>query len=160
MPNRVFISYSSKDKNLADAICSRLEGDGIACWIAPRDIRPGVEWGAAIISGIEMCDVFLLLFTTNSGISKQVLREVDNAVNKGLTIVPVRMENIFPTGAMEYYLSAVHWLDAYSPPHEIHFEKVVAAVSRSLESKSVLEGSLPSGYSRPYSRETLSKSAV
>jgi len=32
----VFISYSSKDKTIADAVCARLEMRGIRCWIARR----------------------------------------------------------------------------------------------------------------------------
>ena len=52
MAHDVFISYSSKDKAVADAVCAGLEGRGIACWMAPRDIVPGVDWGAAIIDAI------------------------------------------------------------------------------------------------------------
>lgn len=39
----VFLSYSSKDKTTADAVVSDLEGHGIKCWYAPRDITPGQE---------------------------------------------------------------------------------------------------------------------
>src|SRR5713101_8280389 len=48
MAHDVFISYSSKDKPVADAVCAGLEGRGIRCWAAPRDILPGSDWGAAI----------------------------------------------------------------------------------------------------------------
>ena len=47
--HEVFISYSSKDKKWADAACAVLEKRRIRCWVAPRDITPGTEWGAAII---------------------------------------------------------------------------------------------------------------
>ena len=40
----VFISYSSKDKPVADAICNRLESGNLRCWYAPRDILPGADW--------------------------------------------------------------------------------------------------------------------
>jgi hypothetical protein len=53
MAHDVFISYSSKDKVVADAVCAGLEGRGIACWIAPRDLVPGVDWGAAIVDAIS-----------------------------------------------------------------------------------------------------------
>ena len=46
MAHDAFISYSSKDKTIADAVCARLEARGIRCWIAPRDVRPGAPvWG-------------------------------------------------------------------------------------------------------------------
>jgi hypothetical protein len=47
----VFLSYSSKDKTWADTACASLERHRVRCWIAPRDITPGDEWGAAIIKG-------------------------------------------------------------------------------------------------------------
>jgi hypothetical protein len=39
---------ADKDKSWADAACAVLERHLIRCWIAPRDITPGDEWGAAI----------------------------------------------------------------------------------------------------------------
>ena len=48
----VMISYAKVDKTTADAVCAKLESKGIHCWIAPRDILPGKEWGEAIIDAI------------------------------------------------------------------------------------------------------------
>jgi hypothetical protein len=45
MARDVFISYSSKDKPTADAVCATLEANGIHCWIAPREVVPGSDWG-------------------------------------------------------------------------------------------------------------------
>ena len=61
--HEVFISYSSKDKQWADAACAVLEGHRIRCWIAPRDVIPGTEWGAAIISGMDASKVMVLIFS-------------------------------------------------------------------------------------------------
>jgi len=52
MVHEVFISYSSKDKQIADAACASLEHDGISCWIAPRDIEPGRVFHNAIVDAI------------------------------------------------------------------------------------------------------------
>ena len=35
MAHDVFISYSSKDKPIADGITANLEAAGLRCWIAP-----------------------------------------------------------------------------------------------------------------------------
>jgi hypothetical protein len=40
----IFISYSSIDKEVADKVCSILEENGISCWMAPRNITPGVPF--------------------------------------------------------------------------------------------------------------------
>jgi TIR domain len=61
MSHDVFISHSSADKRAADAACALLEARGIKCWIAPRDIRPGSDWGESIITAIEQARIMLLL---------------------------------------------------------------------------------------------------
>ena len=122
MGYQVFISHSSKDKNFADAIVAKLEGRSIRCWVAPRDIPVGVEWAAAILNGIEQCQLMVIIFSQNSNNSPQVLREVERAINHRLTIIPIRIEDMLPTGSMEYYLSAVHWLDAIDMPIDMHLE--------------------------------------
>ena len=60
MSHDVFISHSSADKRAADAACGLLEARGIKCWIAPRDIRPGSDWGESIITAIEQTRIVLL----------------------------------------------------------------------------------------------------
>ncbi|MBR5932204.1 MAG: DUF5050 domain-containing protein [Lachnospiraceae bacterium] len=112
MAHDVFISYSHKDKAIADAVCARLEGDNMRCWYAPRDIVPGADWADSIIKAISSTKVMVLIFTNSSNISQQVLREVSNAVSSGVTVVPFRLTEEEPIAGMKYYLSTVHWLDA------------------------------------------------
>ncbi len=69
MAHDVFISYSNHDKPTADAICAALEANGIRCWIAPRDILPGSDWGEAIIDAIHACRAMLLIFSSSSNAS-------------------------------------------------------------------------------------------
>ena len=116
----VFISYSSKDKSTADAVCAKLENDGTRCWMAPRDILPGQEWSEAIIDGIEGSRVFLLVFSSNANASPQIKREVECAVNRNLVVVPFRIEDVTPAKTLEYFISTPHWLDAMTPPLEKH----------------------------------------
>ena len=121
MPHDVFISYSSKDKGVADGLCAALESQGIACWIAPRNIAYGSDYGEAIVDGINESRVMVLVFSSHANTSPHIKREVDRAVSKDLTIIPIRIENVAPTRALEYYISPVHWLDAVAPPLEPHF---------------------------------------
>ena len=118
MAHDVFISYSKKDKAVADAICARLEQDGVRCWYAPRDIAPGADWAASIIEAIEKTKIMVLVFTDFANASRQVLREINNAVRCGVVIVPFRLTRSEPSKGMRYYLSTVHWLDAMDAPLE------------------------------------------
>jgi hypothetical protein len=128
-----FVSYSSKDKTIADAACAMLESAGVRCWIAPRDIRPGGEYGAAIIDAIDQCRVMVLIFSSSANDSRQIHREIERAVSKGVPIVPVRIEDVTPTRSMEYFLGAIHWLDALTPPIEKHLRQLTDTVSAILQ---------------------------
>jgi hypothetical protein len=108
----VFVSYSTKDKEVADAVCKALEEDGIRCWIAPRDVQPGMEYAQAIIEALNTCRLFLIILSEESNTSPQVRREVERAVSKDLSILTFRIDNTILSKAMEYYLSNRHWLDA------------------------------------------------
>lgn len=120
MTAQVFISYSSNDRMIANMVCALLEERGHRCWIAPRDIVPGTEWGEAIISGLKDSSVFVLVFSSHANNSPQILREVERAVHLGLPIIPFRIEDVLPERSLEYFMSVPHWLDALSPPVEDH----------------------------------------
>ncbi|MBR5368878.1 MAG: TIR domain-containing protein [Lachnospiraceae bacterium] len=108
----VFVSYSSKNKNVADAIVADFEQHGIRCWYAPRDIMPGDSWVSAITEALQVVKVQVLIYTDESNTSRQVMNEVAVAFNAGKTIVPFRLTQTKMSNEFEYYLSCVHWLDA------------------------------------------------
>jgi hypothetical protein len=137
MAHDVFISHSTEDKPAADAVCAILEENGVRCWIAPRDIMPGADWGESIVKGIRTSRVLLLVFSTNANKSKQIKREVEIAADGGVTIVPLRIENILPTESFKYFLGNIHWLDALTPPLEKHLQEVAAKVKAILSTESV-----------------------
>ena len=129
MAHDVFISYSSKDKLVADAVCATLEAAKIRCWITPRDILPGQDWAESIEDAITKSKLLVLIFSSYSNNSKQVSREISLAFNSEVTVIPFRIEDIEPKGAMKYYLSNTHWQDALTPPIENHIKKLVEIVS-------------------------------
>jgi hypothetical protein len=128
MAHDVFISHSAKDKVTADAVCAMLESEGVRCWIAPRDVLPSMEWGEAIIDAIEECQMMVLVFTANANASPQIRREVERAVNRGVAILPVRIEDVLPGKGLEYFIGNVHWLDAISPPLEAHLKSLAGTI--------------------------------
>jgi hypothetical protein len=128
-----FISHSSADKAIADAACSVLERNKIRCWVAPRDIAPGREWGDEIIKGIDGSKVLLLIFSSQANESSQVRREVERAIGKGLPVLPFRIEDVVPAGAMEFALSNTHWLDGFTPPMANHLEQLARSIKSLIE---------------------------
>jgi len=125
----VFISYSSKDKVIADAVCASLEADHIRCYIAPRDVVPGQRYAQALVDAIHNTKVFVLVFSAASNASNQVEHEVDLAVSCGLPVLPLRVEDVMPCDSLEYYLAGRHWLDALTPPLEDHLARLSEAIT-------------------------------
>jgi formylglycine-generating enzyme required for sulfatase activity len=143
MTYHVFISHSSKDKALADAVCAALEANGVRCWIAPRDILPSESWAAAILRGISQSKMMVLIFSANANGSHHVHREVERAVAHTMPVLPVRVEDVLPAAELEYFLSSAHWLNALKPPFEQHLRDLSATVRAVLEAKGASPGPVP-----------------
>jgi len=131
----IFISYSSEDKPIADAICNHLESRHIRCWVAPRDILPGMNYQEAIIDAIDSSSIMVLVFSSHSNTSPHVLTEVNEAMSNGVIIIPFRIENILPSKAMKYLISGPHWLDAMTPPLERHIRELEETIKILIERK-------------------------
>jgi hypothetical protein len=142
MAHHTFISYSTHDKHIADEMCTVLESQNISCWIAPRDILPGADWGGAIIDAITTSRVMVLLLSANSNKSSQVLREVERAVNKGVIVIPFRIEDITLSKSLEYHLSVTHWMDALTTPMDQYFQRLAERIRQILAIESSV-GSVP-----------------
>ncbi len=124
----VFISYSSQDKPVADAVCAILEQQRVRCWITPRDVLPGEEWAGAIVRAINSTRVVVLIFSASSNASHQVLREIERAVHAGAAIIPFRIQDTPPSQSLEYFISTPHWLDALTPPLEQHVLRLAESI--------------------------------
>jgi hypothetical protein len=125
----VFISYSSVDKRIADAVCKQLEADGLGCWVAPRDIIAGRKWSEAIIDALAGANVMVLILSAHSIASEQVEREVERAAARRLPIIPFRVEDVPMSKVLEYFISTPHWLNAWSAPLEPHLAELSKAAA-------------------------------
>ncbi len=127
-PTTTFVCHASEDHDVADTLRAALETHGLRCWIAPRDVPAGANYADAIVSGIVGSDAVLLVFSHYADASPHVRRELEQAVNNDLRIVPVRIEDKMPSPEVRYYLGSWQWLDAFPPPINDHLTRVVDAV--------------------------------
>ena len=109
----VFISYSTKDEAIARDVCRVLEENGICCWIALRDAKPGYPYACEIMSGIEKSKMLLLIFSSNSNLSEPVASEIEEAFNKKKPIIVFLIENKPMAPELKFFLKRKHWLVAY-----------------------------------------------
>ncbi|MFL6593885.1 MAG: toll/interleukin-1 receptor domain-containing protein, partial [Chthoniobacterales bacterium] len=128
MAHDVFVSHSAKDKAVAAQVVAHLEDAGIRCWVAPRDVVPGADWGESIVDAIESSKVMVLIFSLNANNSSQIKREVERAADKNVYTIPVRIDDIEPTRSLEYFISNSQWMDAFPPPIEPHLDSLARTV--------------------------------
>ncbi|HET9428088.1 MAG TPA: TIR domain-containing protein [Allosphingosinicella sp.] len=139
----VFISHSSKDRAVAEVARDRIEQAGFRCWMAPRDILPGQDYGEAIVDAIRESRIFLLIFSSASVDSAQVRRETERAANARLAIIPFRIEDVQPSKSLEFFISSAHWLDAFEPPMDRHFDYLVEVIGQRIGAAPVAAGPPP-----------------
>jgi hypothetical protein len=130
MAHDVFISYSSKDREIADATCHWIENHGLTCWIAPRDILPSRTWGESIVTAIKEAKLMLVIFSSSANSSPQIKREVERAVHFDLPILPMRIENVPLEGDLAYFLAMPQWFNAVGLPIEPHLERLVEVLKK------------------------------
>ncbi len=131
-PRDVFVSYSQADRECAFDIVAWIEARDIGVWIAPRDVSPSAEWAEDVIAAISAARIMVLVFSASTNESVQVRREVERAVHKGLVVLPFRVEDVLPVKSLEYFLSSQHWLDAFPPPREPHYERLCTFLKAAL----------------------------
>ena len=128
MDPKVFVSYSSLDKTVADRVCSALETADIPCWIAPRNILPGVDYPRAIVEAIASVQVLVLILTREVAASPHILSEVGQAFNNKKRIIPFRLSNDPLPEDLEYFLSMTQWLDATDGCTDENIKRLTEAI--------------------------------
>jgi uncharacterized OB-fold protein len=151
MTHEVFICHSSNDATIANTVCATLESKRIQCWIAPRDVLPGAIWGEAVANAIDASRIVVLIISINSCNSSQVLREVERAASNNKPILPLRIDTVAISGAIGFFVSSRHWLDAQTPPLKTHLLKLTDTVKRLLEQEQITQKS----YNTPPSKPTI-----
>ena len=128
MAKTAFISHASPDEAIAGSITAHLERQAVSCWIAPRDVRPGADYGSEIIDGIESSAAFVLVLSAQANASRFVKREVERAVSKGKPVFTLRIEDVLPSRSLELFVSSTEWIDAWEPPIAPVLDRLVASI--------------------------------
>jgi TolB-like protein/Flp pilus assembly protein TadD len=121
----VFISYASQDAAVAGTLVEALERHGVACWIAPRDVKAGAQYADAIIRAISGAKVIVLVLSESAIASSHVSREIERASSKKRPIIALRIDAAPLTPALEYFLSESQWVEAQTGSMEAAYAKLI-----------------------------------
>ncbi len=123
----VFISYSSKEVDSANLVYSYLEGNGINCWIALKNIEGGESYAEKIVDAIYDCSVFVVIASESSNNSPHVSNELSMALGQKKKIIPFRIQDFEISKRNIYYFQQAQWIDATGDVNDA-LKKLLSAV--------------------------------
>jgi hypothetical protein len=122
----VFVSYSRRDEQVVTQFSDALRGSGLRVWM-DTSIQFGEEWRASIADAIGRSRLMLVVYSSRADQSAEVAKEVAVAASLELPIVPVRIEERAPRGALLYEMARLHWVDCV-PPTRQRMEAIALAL--------------------------------
>ena len=123
-----FISYSSKDSATKDKFNTLLKQNNIESWIAPNDIPPGCNYAEIINKAIKNCACFILLLTKESVKSQWVTKEIERAVHYNKYIIPIKLEDVTLTDALEFFISSEQIVNLNSSFYSDNLEGLLSTI--------------------------------
>ena len=126
----VFISYASQDSAVANAVVTALEHQGLNCWLAPRNIKPGAVYADAIVGGINESKALVLVLSANAMASAHVGREIERAASKRKQLIAFRIDTTPLSRELEYFLSNSQWIDVSAAGMPTALAKLAEAVGQ------------------------------
>jgi hypothetical protein len=111
MPAPIFVSYSSRDRAVANRLVDFLKEQGYDCWIDWRDEEPGADYREPIMAALTAAKIILLILSEASNDSPDVHSEIVQATRQKKLIIPVEIEPVSPNQRLEFSIRSVHWLD-------------------------------------------------
>jgi tetratricopeptide (TPR) repeat protein len=109
----VFISYATKDRKRALAVCEAIEERGIASWISCRDVRPGQNYQEEIAKAVRNARALVLVFSEAANSSDEIKKELSLASRYHVPVIALRIQDVEPTDAFAYELSTRQWIDRF-----------------------------------------------
>lgn len=107
MKPRVFLSYSSQDRESAVRVADALAESGVECFLDQRDLTVGDPFVERLMAELENCMAVVLLISEEALSSQWVPFEVGYAMALGKRILPFISEGS-AAGALPQYLQRFH----------------------------------------------------
>jgi len=95
LPQEVFLSHSSLDRQFADDLAAMIRRHGVPVWYSQTNIMGAQQWQVEIGDALRRCDWFVVILSPQSVGSMWVKRELSYALAQNRLadkIVPVRYQ--------------------------------------------------------------------
>lgn len=129
--NRVFISYSRRNRTFTERLARDLSDAGLDVWVDFRQIHAGEMWEEEIYRGLERASIVILCLSPDAVLSDWVQREVTIAREQQKFILPVMAVNALETLAqveVMAWLLQIQYIDFEGLGYEAAFPELLKAL--------------------------------
>jgi TIR domain len=88
----IFLSYARADNEFALKLAQDLRAAGTSLWVDQFDIEPGQPWDTAVEQALKQSPIMLVIISSASIQSANVLDEISFAIETKKRIVPILHE--------------------------------------------------------------------
>ena len=135
MSEEIFISYSRKDREKVLSLASIMRSLGATVWLDESAIDGATLWSQEIVSAIRKSKVFVLVLSSYSTDSENVIKEVALASEGGKKILPIMLENIKIPESMAYPLAGIQRVDFFGENKiELSLERALVRLGLNVKS--------------------------
>jgi hypothetical protein len=127
-----FISFSTKDIEMALRVHDALTVRGIDCWISERDIPTGANYQEEIVRAIKSASVMVLVFSENANSSINIPKEIALANKNNIILMPLKIDEFTEVDAFEYNFATSQWIALYED-FEKNIEEVALTIKAEIE---------------------------
>ena len=139
---RDFHQLPARGRGLGTAAAhAQLQAEGVEAWYDAQ-VGAGQDWRIATAKALQASRIFVLLFSSSAAQSSDIAKELAAAVFEKKLIVPVRLEDIAPSGAFLYELASRNWINAYENT-ETRLAELAKGLAQMVRSGAVDESALP-----------------
>lgn len=124
----VFISYSSKQTDIAQNVYNYLLDNSISCWMAPNSIPTGSSYQEEIPIAINQIASLVLLLTPDAEKSRWVQKEVGTAIGADKKIFPYQLTEFELNVNFKFLLEGEQIYPAWENDMQTWLEKLLTKV--------------------------------
>jgi|TARA_B110000438_G_scaffold286643_1_gene318079 serine/threonine-protein kinase len=129
MSAEVFVSYSSQDFEEVHRIVEQLRGAGVSVWMDDGGIEAATLWSEAIVEAINDSKVLIMMVSSHSTDSPNVVKEVMLSSESGKVILPVYLEEAEIPSRLKYQLTGIQHLEVFSLSESGLIEELLRGLS-------------------------------
>ena len=114
----VFVSYSSRDRMVVLRLVESLRNSGFNIWVDQGGLHGASQWSEQIVEAIEQTAAFVLVGSSHSFASHNVVKETSLASEQRKPIIPIFIEEAEIPQSLQYQLAGLQRIEYSEKNHD------------------------------------------